>query len=73
VESTDFLFFMRQLGLSKGNLSSHISKLERAGYLRVVKEFLGKKPHTMLELTPEGRGAFQAYRMRMKEMLDITG
>jgi len=70
VESGDFLFLMRQTGLTKGNLSSHMSKLEAAGYLRVIKEFLGKKPHTMLKLTAKGRRAFEDYRQRMKQMLD---
>lgn len=71
VESADFLFLMRQTGLTKGNLSSHMSKLETAGYLEVEKEFVGKKPHTMLRLTTEGRKAFQDYRQSMKEMLDV--
>ena len=70
VESADFLFLMRQTGLTKGNLSSHMSKLETAGYVAVVKEFLNKKPHTMLSLSDEGRKAFQAYRQSMKRVLD---
>jgi len=70
VESTDFLFLMRQTRLTKGNLSSHISKLETAGYIDVVKEFVGKKPHTMLRLTDAGRTAFQDYRQRMKQVLE---
>ena len=70
VESADFLFLMHQTGLTRGNLSSHISKLEAAGYLDVVKEFVGKKPHTMLRLTDEGRAAFRAYRQNMKQALD---
>ena len=70
VESADFLFLMRQTGLTKGNLSSHMSKLETAGYVAVVKEFLNKKPHTMLSLSDEGREAFQAYRQSMKRVLD---
>ena len=70
VESADFLFLMRQTGLTRGNLSSHISKLEDAGYLDVEKEFVNKKPHTMLHLTDEGRAAFRAYRQNMKKVLD---
>jgi len=70
IESADFLFLMRQTGLTRGNLSSHISKLEAAGYLDVEKEFVGKKPHTMLRLTDEGRAAFEAYRQNMKQVLD---
>ena len=70
VESADFLFLMRQTGLTWGNLSSHLSKLEEAGYVEIEKEFVGKKPHTMLHLTDEGRRAFREYRHSMKQMLD---
>ena len=70
VESADFLFLMRQTGLTWGNLSSHLSKLEAAGYVAIEKEFLGKKPHTMLRITDEGRVAFQGYRQNMKQVLD---
>ncbi len=70
VESADFLFLMRQTGLTWGNLSSHLSRLEDAGYVGIEKEFKGKKPHTMLHLTQEGRSAFQEYRQSMKHVLD---
>ena len=70
VESADFLFLMHQTGLTFGNLSSHMSKLEAAGYIEITKEFVGKKPHTMLSLTEAGRTAFQAYRQSMKQVLD---
>ena len=69
VENADFLFLMHQTGLTHGNLSSHMSKLEGAGYIEVVKEFVDKKPHTMLRLTDAGRGAFQEYREQMIEVL----
>jgi DNA-binding MarR family transcriptional regulator len=68
VESADFLFLQRQTGLTWGNLSSHISKLEAAGYVDVNKEFVDKKPHTALHLTPQGRAAFQEYRRSMKQL-----
>lgn len=70
VESADFLFLMRQTELSFGNLSSHMTKLEKAGYVQIKKEFIGKKPHTMLELTEKGRTAFDKYRKDMKKILD---
>ncbi len=70
VESADFLFLMRQTGLTFGNLSSHLSKLEAAGYVSVKKEFLGKKPHTMLRLTEKGRVAFRKYVQSMKQLLE---
>jgi DNA-binding MarR family transcriptional regulator len=70
VESADFIFLMNQTGLTWGNLSAHMSKLEEAGYIEVVKSFRGKRPNTMLRLTQDGRAAFQAYRQQMKRVLD---
>ena len=62
VESADFTFLMSQTGLTWGNLSSHLSKLEAGGYIQVEKEFVERKPHTMLHLTEAGRQAFRDYR-----------
>ena len=70
VESADFLFLIRQTGMTWGNLSVHVSKLEAAGYLNVRKEFLGKKPHTIVSLTNSGRVAFDSYRESMKQVLE---
>jgi DNA-binding MarR family transcriptional regulator len=69
-DSADFLFLERQTGLTKGNLSSHLGKLESAGYVSIQKEFMDKKPHTMLALTQAGRKAFKAYREGMKKRLN---
>lgn len=69
VESADFTFLMGQTGLTWGNLSSHLSKLEQAGYVVIEKEFVGKKPHTMLHLTEDGRSAFRDYRQNMEQAL----
>ena len=70
IDSADFTFLMNQTGMTWGNLSAHMSKLEEAGYLTVEKSFKGKRPNTMLRLTPQGRSAFQAYRQTMKQVLD---
>lgn len=70
VTSADFTFLMAQTGLSWGNLSSHMSKLEEAGYIEVVKDFVKRRPHTMLRLTEAGRVAFREYRQTMKQVLD---
>jgi DNA-binding MarR family transcriptional regulator len=70
VESADFLFLSRQTGLTAGNLSSHLSKLEEAGYLEIKKEFLDKRPHTMLSLTEEGRTAIRDYVQSMRQVLN---
>lgn len=68
VETADFLYLMNQLNLTFGNLSSHMSKLEEAGYINVEKEFQDKKPVTRLSLTDSGREAFEDYRQRMKHL-----
>jgi len=70
IESADFTFLMNQTGLSWGNLSTHMSKLEEAGYIEVEKSFKGRRPNTNLRLTQAGRTAFQEYRRSMKQMLD---
>jgi DNA-binding MarR family transcriptional regulator len=70
VEGADFLFLMRRLGLTQGNLSSHLGKLEGAGYVTVQKEFVDKRPRTLLRLTDEGRAAFTDYVARMKRLLN---
>lgn len=70
VESGDYVFLMRQTGLTWGNLSTHMAKLEKAGYIEIVKEFVDRKPHTMARLTILGREAFRDYRKRMKQVLD---
>ena len=70
IQSADFTFLQTQTGLTWGNLSSHINKLETAGYVVVEKEFVGKKPHTMLHLTDKGRVAFSDYRKNMRKALN---
>jgi DNA-binding MarR family transcriptional regulator len=70
VEVADFLFLLHQTGMTWGNLSTHLSKLEAAGYVIIEKEFLGKKPHTTVRLTDRGRNAFEEYRGNMKRVLD---
>ena len=72
VESADFLFLQNQLQMTPGNLSSHLSKLEEAGYVEIVKEFIERKPHTALTLTKKGRDAFNEYRKNIKKVLEDT-
>jgi DNA-binding MarR family transcriptional regulator len=69
VESADFIFLMNQTGLSWGNLSAHLSKLEEAGYLEVEKSFKGRRPNTTLRLTGQGREVFREYARKMKQVL----
>ena len=70
VESADYVFLMQNTGLTWGNLSSHLSKLEDAGYVEITKEFIQKKPHTMVQLTDCGRKAFDGYRRQMKALFE---
>ena len=60
-QSADFVFLQRITGLSKGNLSSHLSRLEEAGLLTVSKEFVGRVPRTSAALTPQGRERVAAH------------
>ncbi len=68
VESADFLFLQRQIQMTPGNLSAHLSKLEDAGYVEVTKEFIERKPHTALALTSKGRNAFKQYSRSIKKI-----
>ena len=70
VESADFLFILRQTGLTRGNLSSHLSKLETTGYVTITKEFVDKIPHTLIQLTEEGINALETYRQQMIQKLE---
>lgn len=69
VESADFNFLMQRTGLTWGNLSSHLSKLEDADYISIEKTYLGKRPYTLLSLNEEGRDAFDVYTNQMHSFL----
>lgn len=70
VESTDFLFLLKESNLTKGNLSVQLSRLEEAGYVQMEKTFRGKIPHTEYRLTKKGRLAFDQYRKSLSSILD---
>ena len=69
VESADYIFLQNLTGLTWGNLSSHLTKLESEGYVAIQKEIIGKKPHSMVHLTDEGRQAFRDYKQSMQGVL----
>lgn len=69
VERADFTFLMNVTELTDGNLSSHLSKLEAAGYVEVEKGYAGKKPRTRLRLTAVGRQAVEDYRDTIEQAL----
>ncbi len=70
VESADFIFLMTQTGLTQGNLSFHLSKLEESGDVVIKKQFIGKRPHTMLSITDKGRQSLKEYLRTMKNIID---
>ena len=70
VESADYVFLMHLTGLTWGNLSTHLTKLEEAGYITINKEFMGRKPHTTINLTKQGRNAFKEYKKSLQQVLD---
>jgi DNA-binding transcriptional ArsR family regulator len=57
------------LGLTVGNLSTHLTKLEAAGYISIEKTFEGRRPATYAALTAEGRTAFDRYVSQLRELL----
>jgi len=67
-ESADFLFLQRLTGLTKGNLSSHLAKLEQGGLVEITKEFVGKVTRTTVGLTPEGRDAIASHWRTLEEL-----
>ena len=69
VQAADFVFLQKQTGLTRGNLSAHLSKLENAGYIIVEKKFVKRVPRTLLCLSEAGREAFRRYRQQIQEAL----
>jgi DNA-binding transcriptional ArsR family regulator len=69
-EEVEFLFLEETTGLTRGNLSSHLSKLETGAYLTVKKRFKGKLPVTSCRITKEGRRALDGYRRQLLDSLE---
>lgn len=67
-ESADFTFLQNLTGLSKGNLSSHLAKLEEAGLVTIQKSFVGKIPNTSISSTQEGSEAIIEHWKKLEEM-----
>lgn len=65
-EEADFLYLQRECGLTQGNLSSHLAKLEEAEYVKIEKTFKGKYPLTICRLTHKGKNALEAYAQKMR-------
>lgn len=69
VKECDFLYLLRETEMNKGTLSSHLARLEEAGYVEIEKTFRGKVPRTVLRLTASGRATFDDYRKKLKRVL----
>jgi DNA-binding transcriptional ArsR family regulator len=72
VEKADYTFLMNNTGLTWGNLSSHMSKLEEAGYIAIEKTYKHRKPQTLASMTQTGEVAFASYRQQMQSLLGDT-
>ena len=69
VDEADFVFLTRRTGLTAGNISSHMSRLEAAEYVTINKTFANKRPRTTYALTQTGRTAFETYRQHVNALL----
>jgi len=72
VASADFLFLQRETGLTRGNLSAHLSRLEEAGYVKIEKTFKGKLPLTVCKLTVSGQKSLKTYRQQLQDFMNKT-
>ncbi len=61
VERLSFTELRDELGMTDGNLSVHVQKLEEKGYVAVHKQFVGRRPNTTCKITPAGRRALSRY------------
>lgn len=68
--SADFVYLLHETGLTKGNLATHLAKLEAAGYLEVEKTYRGRVPLTLYRITEVGRGALRGYRQHLVAVLE---
>ena len=71
-KEADFQFLHTVLGLTKGNLSSHLAKLEAAGLIEVTKTFRGKTPRTMQRITPAGRAALRRHWEQLEAIRNLS-
>lgn len=72
VSPAPFVELKTRVNATDGNLSTHLSKLEDAGYVKIEKTFLGKKPHTLVHLTAKGRNAWIGYLNRLQALISAA-
>lgn len=70
-DSYDFVSLRQMLGVTDGNLTTHLKALETAGYISSVKQFIGRKPNTSYSITEQGRNAFAAHICALSNLLKI--
>ncbi|HUA63227.1 MAG TPA: transcriptional regulator [Verrucomicrobiae bacterium] len=68
----DFLYLQRECGLTQGNLSSHLARLEETGYVEIEKKFKGKFPMTVCRLSVKGKAAFDGYTEMLAAVLQVV-
>lgn len=68
----DFSSLKEALDITDGNLASHIKALEAAGYIEVMKQFLGRRPNTSYRATPEGRSAFEDHLKALEKLINTN-
>jgi DNA-binding MarR family transcriptional regulator len=67
-QRADFVFLQRITGLTVGNLSGHLAKLEQAELVAIEKQFIARRPNTIVELTPKGRKATERHWQQLESM-----
>ncbi|MEV7396010.1 transcriptional regulator [Aeromicrobium sp. NPDC092404] len=73
VAEADFVFLQRTTGLTKGNLSSHLTKLEDADLVRIEKRFVRKKPNTNVTLTEHGAERIARHWAQLDRLKGLAG
>ena len=68
-ESMDFSSLKTLLDVTDGNLASHLKSLEECGYIAVQKQFVGRKPNTTYQATPQGRDAFEDHLKALESLI----
>jgi DNA-binding MarR family transcriptional regulator len=72
VKTADFVFLQRTTGLTKGNLSSHLTKLEEAGLVKIEKRFVKKRPNTNVALTPDGKARIANHWNQLERLKNLS-
>jgi DNA-binding MarR family transcriptional regulator len=69
-ESAEFTFLRDLLGVTDGNLGAHLATLEKAGYIAIDKDFVGKRPRTQARISRAGRRAFERHLQYLRDIIE---